>query len=373
MGWDSVKPFVTGKYEAKGAFILCKTSNPSSSEMQLLNLANGRTLFEEVLHKVQQWNRNLGGDRLCIVAGATDIPSLATLRQQAPNIWILCPGVGAQGGEPEAVCKAGLRADGGGLLISVSRALSAAPNLPQAAEKLRDEINALRAAHTQLSVKEVSLQDFQRTFLSFALQQQALKFGSFKLKSGRLSPYFFNAGSFCSGQSLQVLGRCYAQAVRASGIEFDVFFGPAYKGIPLVTAMSSAYFSLYNVSVDLAYNRKEAKDHGEGGVLVGAPLSGRRVLIVDDVITAGTAIRESVDLLNHAGAIITGVVLCLDRQERASDDTSLSAVQQVVRDFNIPVFSIVTLQHLIAFLQEGGQGVDVETMQAYRHQYGAAL
>ena len=170
-----------------------------------------------------------------------------------------------------------------------------------------------------------------------------------------------------------MLGRCYAQAVHQSGVDFDVFFGPAYKGIPLVTAMSSAYYAMYNVSVDLAYNRKEAKDHGEGGVLVGAPMAGRRVLIVDDVITAGTAIRESVELLNHVGAIITGVILCLDRQERASDDTPLSAVQQVVRDFKIPVFSIVTLQHLIAYLQEGGQSVDVSALQDYRTRYGAAL
>eukprot|EP01039_Chlorochromonas_danica_P006429 gene6429-7090_t len=380
MGWDSIKPFVTGAYEGKGAFVLCKTSNPSSAELQQQRLEEGSQLFEVVLKLTSKWNENLKEPSLGFVAGATDLDSLGKVRASAPEAWILCPGVGAQGGEPEGVCRVGLRQDGSGLLVSVSRAISKASDIAKAASTLRDEINVLRENHTRVQpppvpLEQGELKDYQREFLSFALAEQALRFGSFKLKSGRQSPYFFNAGNFCSGKSLSVLGLCYARAVRESGLEFDVIFGPAYKGIPLAAAFSTAWLSLYGESKEVSYNRKEAKDHGEGGVLVGASLKGRRVLIIDDVITAGTAIREAVDILHHAEANIVATVVCLDRQERASEDTVLSAIQQVTETYGFPVFSIVQLRHLIAYVNEASQKgqslVPLEEIEAYRAKYGA--
>jgi uridine monophosphate synthetase len=382
MGWDSVKPFVTGQYSHKGAFILCKTSNSSSSEMQSLQLDQGVSVFEKVVELVQNWGSGLG-----LVAGATNLSSLQRIRSLAPNHWILCPGVGAQGGEPEAVCAAGLRADGSGLLVSVSRSISKADDIASAAKQLRDEINVLRhlrspqAPEPTQSASSSALQTYQRNFLAFALQEQALQFGSFTLKSGRKSPYFFNAGRFCTGHSLSMLGSCYAQAVHEAGLQFEVVFGPAYKGIPLVTAFATAWFQLYKESKDIAYNRKEAKDHGEGGMLVGAQMAGRKVLIIDDVITAGTAIREAVDMLRAAKGDIVATVVCLDRQERASEQSALSAIQQVTEEFGFPVLSIVKLQHLVAYALEldggsssGSQGrlVNLQEIEAYRRHYGTA-
>jgi orotate phosphoribosyltransferase len=220
--------------------------------------------------------------------------------------------------------------------------------------------------------------EYQTEFIRLALARKALRFGEFTLKSGRVSPYFFNAGAFDDGASLAVLGRCYAAAIVSSGLQYDMLFGPAYKGIPLVAATAAALFSGHGRNLPFAFNRKEAKSHGEGGSIVGRPLAGR-VLIVDDVITAGTAIRESVQILRAAGATPAAVALALDRQERGRDehgaDTAESAVQEVARLYGVPCISILTLDGLIAMLRSGDgllPGSALEAMEAYRSRYGAA-
>lgn len=211
--------------------------------------------------------------------------------------------------------------------------------------------------------------DFSREFIAFACEKGVLRFGEFKTKAGRLSPYFFNAGLFSDGASLGQLADFYARAIIASGIVFDVLFGPAYKGIPLAATTAVALARMGH-NRPFAYNRKEAKDHGEGGMLVGAPLQGR-VLIVDDVISAGTSVRESVEMIRAAGATPCGVVIALDRMERGTG--SLSAVQEVERDYGIPVVAVATLEDLLAFL--GGRA-DLRTNEAavaaYRKEYGVA-
>lgn len=212
------------------------------------------------------------------------------------------------------------------------------------------------------------MNDYQVRFVDLALEEQALKFGSFTLKSGRTSPYFFNAGLFCNGRALAILGRCYAEAIMASEIEFDVLFGPAYKGIPLAAATAVALANDHNINVPYCFNRKEAKAHGEGGSLVGAPLAGR-VLIIDDVITAGTAIREVMGLIEQAGAKPAGVVVGLDRKEKGSGE--LSAIQEVEQDYGIPVISIVAIEHVIGFLEDrGGNDQIVTQIRDYRERYG---
>ncbi|MCX7057084.1 MAG: orotate phosphoribosyltransferase [Proteobacteria bacterium] len=216
------------------------------------------------------------------------------------------------------------------------------------------------------------MQAFQHDFLELAVRLGVLRFGSFTLKSGRQSPYFFNAGLFDTGAAIAGLGRAYAAALQRSGIEFDMLFGPAYKGIPLVTATAAALADGQGRDVPYCFNRKEAKDHGEGGRIVGRPLAGR-VLIVDDVITAGTAIRESIDIIRAAGATPAGVLLALDREERGRD-SALSAVQEVRASFGLPVVSILALADLIAGLQSGIGGVEpavLSALQAYRAEYGA--
>lgn len=208
---------------------------------------------------------------------------------------------------------------------------------------------------------------YQQRFIELAIAQQALTFGEFTLKSGRVSPYFFNAGKFCSGAALWQLARCYAETLRASGVQFDVLFGPAYKGIPLAAATACALADQFGADVPYAYNRKEAKDHGEGGTLVGAKLSGR-VMIIDDVITAGTAVREVVEIIRGAGAEPVGVVIGLNRQERGRGE--LSAIQEVERDYGIPVFSIIALDNILQYLQAQGAGEQFAKVQQYRSEYG---
>ena len=209
---------------------------------------------------------------------------------------------------------------------------------------------------------------YQRDFLQLSLDVKALKFGEFTLKSGRVSPYFFNAGLFCSGRALAVLGRCYAQAIVRSGIEFDVLFGPAYKGIPLAATTAVALADQHGLDTPYGFNRKEAKDHGEGGTLVGAPLAGKRVLIIDDVITAGTALREVMAMLDAAGATPAGVVIGLDRRERGK--AALSAIQEVEAEFAIPVASIVSIEHIIGYLEAEGESATLSAVRAYRQAYG---
>jgi len=215
------------------------------------------------------------------------------------------------------------------------------------------------------------MHEHQRQFITLALQRQALRFGHFTLKSGRVSPYFFNAGLFNDGAALATLGRCYAAALLQSGVAFDMLFGPAYKGIPLVAATAVALAEHHGRAVPWAFNRKEAKEHGEAGLLVGSALAGR-VVIVDDVITAGTAVRESVQLILSAGATPSAVLLALDRQERGQG--SASAVQEVEHAFQVKCVSILDLSALIAALQEGrsglGSAADLAALVAYREKYG---
>ncbi|WP_045629292.1 orotate phosphoribosyltransferase [Vibrio vulnificus] len=209
---------------------------------------------------------------------------------------------------------------------------------------------------------------YQREFIEFALEKQVLKFGEFTLKSGRKSPYFFNAGLFNTGRDLARLGRFYAAALADSGIEFDVLFGPAYKGIPIATTTAVALADHHDIDTPYCFNRKEAKDHGEGGYLVGSALEGR-IMLVDDVITAGTAIRESMEIIQANGADLAGVLVAIDRQEKGKGE--LSAIQEVERDFACAVISIVSLSDLITFLEEKGDAAEhLDAVKAYRAQYG---
>ena len=211
------------------------------------------------------------------------------------------------------------------------------------------------------------MNDFRQQFIRFAVQEQVLRFGEFTTKAGRQSPYFFNAGLFNHGASLLALSRFYAEAITASGLEFDMLFGPAYKGITLAGGMAMA-LAEKGRDIPFAFNRKEAKDHGEGGTLIGAPLVGR-VLIIDDVISAGTSVRESVQLIRAAGAEPAGVAIALDRMERGQG--SLSAVQEVARDFGIPVIAIATLNDLLTFLADAPDLAENRARVAtYREQYG---
>jgi len=211
--------------------------------------------------------------------------------------------------------------------------------------------------------------DFRREFIRFAVEQNVLCFGEFKTKAGRLSPYFFNAGLFHDGNALKRLAQFYAKAILAAGIRFDMLFGPAYKGIPLVAATAIA-LAESGRNVHYSFNRKEAKDHGEGGSVIGAPLAGH-VLIIDDVISAGTSVNESVELIRAAGAQPCGVVIALDRMERGSG--ALSAVQEVERRYTIPVVSVATLDDLIAYLDgEAALSNELAAVGRYRKQYGVS-
>ena len=212
------------------------------------------------------------------------------------------------------------------------------------------------------------MKKYQRDFIRYALQCDVLRFGQFTLKSGRVSPYFFNTGLFNSGERLRQLGRFYAQAIVHSGIEFDVLYGPAYKWIPLVCAVAIGLSELEDRDVPYVFNRKEAKDHGEGGLLVGAELKGR-ALIIDDVISAGTSIRESVEIIHKANAETAGVMISLNRQERGRGSTS--AIDDVESNYGFPVASIVSLEQIIEFLEENPeQSTHLAAIEAYRKQYG---
>lgn len=209
---------------------------------------------------------------------------------------------------------------------------------------------------------------YQREFIEFALEKEVLKFGEFTLKSGRKSPYFFNAGLFNTGRDLARLGRFYAAALADSGIEFDVLFGPAYKGISIATTTAVALADHHDIDTPYCFNRKEAKDHGEGGNLVGSALEGR-IMLVDDVITAGTAIRESMEIIQANGADLAGVLVAIDRQEKGKGE--LSAIQEVERDFGCAIISIVSLTDLVTFLEEKGTDKEhLEAVKAYRAEYG---
>ncbi len=217
-----------------------------------------------------------------------------------------------------------------------------------------------------------TLQPYQRDFIAFAIEQGVLKFGEFTLKSGRVSPYFFNAGLFQTGRALAKLGRFYAQAIVDSSLKADVLFGPAYKGIPLAAVTAAALADHHDLDMPYSFNRKEAKTHGEGGNIVGAPLSGD-ILIIDDVITAGTAIREVMGLIEQSGARAGGGIIALDRQERGQGEQS--AIQEVQSQYGVPVVSIVSLEQVLTYLEEQS-GSDLsshaEAVRAYRDRYGIA-
>ncbi|MES2606258.1 MAG: orotate phosphoribosyltransferase [Pseudomonadota bacterium] len=216
------------------------------------------------------------------------------------------------------------------------------------------------------------MQDYQKEFLDFVLSRNILRFGEFTLKSGRQSPYFFNAGLFNTGKALAFIGRCYAAAIQHSGLSYDVIFGPAYKGIPLAAATSIALAEHFGHDMPYCFNRKEAKDHGEGGTIVGAPLAGK-VLVVDDVITAGTAIREVMTIIQQAKATAAGVLVALDREERGQQG-ELSAIGEIRKEFGLPVVSIISLGQIIDYLQHtGDQQLQqyLPKLEAYRERYGA--
>jgi len=209
----------------------------------------------------------------------------------------------------------------------------------------------------------------KQQFIELCLEREVLRFGEFTLKSGRISPYFFNAGRFSSGASLAALGRHYAVCIEDAGLPFDMLFGPAYKGIPLAASIAIAFADQHGRDLPYAYNRKEAKDHGEGGRIVGAPLAGR-VLVVDDVISAGTSVRESLTLIQNAGAQLAGVAIALDRQERGS--SAASAVDELRRDCDVEVIAIAALDDLIQYLaQDPSKHGDLARMTAYRKNYGS--
>ncbi|WP_137297933.1 orotate phosphoribosyltransferase [Psychromonas sp. SP041] len=209
---------------------------------------------------------------------------------------------------------------------------------------------------------------YQKEFIEFAIEKQVLKFGEFTLKSGRISPYFFNAGLFNTGRDLARLGRFYAAALQDSGIDYDLLFGPAYKGIPIATTTAVALSNDYDLDVPYCFNRKEAKTHGEGGSLVGSELTGK-IMLVDDVITAGTAIRESMDIINAHKAELAGVLIALDRQEKGKAE--LSAIQEVERDYDAKVISIVELADVVSYLETLPEMQQhLESVQTYRQQYG---
>jgi orotate phosphoribosyltransferase len=212
------------------------------------------------------------------------------------------------------------------------------------------------------------MQNYKQKFFELAMARGNLQFGEFTLKSGRISPYFFNAGGFDDGRSLELLSDCYAQAILDAGLDFDMLFGPAYKGIPLAAGIAIMLNASHGKNIPFAYNRKEAKDHGEGGSLVGAELSGK-VLITDDVISAGTSVRESINWITLAGANACGVAIALDRQERGLGE--MSAAQEVTAEFDIPVIAIAGLDDLIEFLEsQSVANIDIEAIRRYRTEYG---
>lgn len=213
------------------------------------------------------------------------------------------------------------------------------------------------------------MSDYKNTFLKLAITEQALTFGEFVLKSGRISPYFFNAALFYKSSSLSILSDCYAQALAEKNLDFDIIFGPAYKGIPLASATALAYYKLTGKNVSYAFDRKEAKDHGEGGSLVGAPLAGKKVVLIDDVITAGTAITYAANLIKTADAELAGVILALDRKEKRNAEKS--AIEELSEELQAPIFSLIDLDDLFAYVKDNTEFAAIElAMQAYRLSYG---
>lgn len=387
MGYDSIKPFVE-KTESSGAFVLCKTSNPSSKDFETLSLNDGGFLYERIAKKCSEWNDGCGN--IGLVVGATDVVAMERTRKVAPQLWILAPGVGFQGGNLEETVSKGLRMDGLGLLIPISRGISRADSPKDAIENFSKQVNDTRTKFLENASEESkskkgkietnNIEQYQIDFFKLSLKCGVLRFGDFTLKSGRKSPYFFNAGLYNTGSALADLGRFYAECIVKNKLEYDVIFGPAYKGIPLAAIIAASLYRDFNIDKPFAYNRKEAKDHGEGGLLVGASVKGKKVLVVDDVITAGTAIRESINILAKESATVSGVVIALDRQEKTGKEGALeniSAIQAVKKEFGFDVASIVALDDLLSFLSKiSTQSSDndnkdsLKAVKAYREKYG---
>ncbi|KND04857.1 orotate phosphoribosyltransferase [Spizellomyces punctatus DAOM BR117] len=250
--------------------------------------------------------------------------------------------------------------------VALRQAVLKHENLVQAEGR---SLESLRLGHPLLVDPVAVMKQYQRDFIAFAIKHKVLTFGSFTLKSGRTSPYFFNAGLFNTGEALAQLGTYYAAALQDSNLPYDVLFGPAYKGIPLVSSLAVALFREHGVDAPYSFNRKEKKDHGEGGSIVGSPLRGK-VVVIDDVITAGTAIRESFTIIKGEGANLSGVLIALDRQEKGTG-TDLSAIQQVEKEYGVPVVSIVSLAQVVEYLEEvGGQEQAIQDIKVYRQQWG---
>lgn len=275
------------------------------------------------------------------------------MRALCPNIWILAPGVGAQGGDLDDVIRAAIRDDGMGIVVPISRGISRAEDPHAAAVNYRDQINSAieRVLTERKAAAKMVLDSTQKQFIEAAIRASVLRFGEFKLKSGRLSPYFFNMGNFKTGRDMAEVAECYTKTILKSGLEFDVIFGPAYKGIPLCAVVAAA-MAQHGRNVEFAYNRKEAKDHGEGGSLVGyKPQDGDRIIIIEDVITAGTAIRETLPLLLESAKVtVPDMFISVNRCE-VGQNPGKTAVMEVREQFGIDVHAIVTVQDIYEYLK----------------------
>lgn len=268
--------------------------------------------------------------------------------------------------------RAAIRPDGKGIVVPISRGISRAEDPRAAAIRYRDQINESieRVLAERAAAPVAIVTPTQKQFIEAAIQAQVLRFGEFKLKSGRLSPYFFNMGNFKTGADMASVADCYAKTILESKLEFDVIFGPAYKGIPLCASVAAS-LARHGHNVEFAYNRKEAKDHGEGGCIVGSSLKDKRVLVIDDVITAGTATRESVSIIEAEGGKVIGLIIALNRQEKGND-CDISAVQQIEKDYGFPVVSICDLNCLVNYLNQGGElSSYLDAIKKYREMYGA--
>ncbi|OAO14776.1 uridine monophosphate synthetase [Blastocystis sp. ATCC 50177/Nand II] len=342
MGYDAIKPFLEEDFG--GCFVLCKTSNPSSNEFQILRTRDTdgeeRFLYEIIAKKAAEWGTG-------VVVGATDGNALRNVRALCPNIWILAPGVGAQGGDLDDVIRAAIRDDGMGIVVPISRGISRAEDPHAAAVNYRDQINSAieRVLTERKAAAKTVLDSTQKQFIEAAIRAS-------------------------TGRDMAEVAECYTKTILKSGLEFDVIFGPAYKGIPLCAVVAAA-MAQHGRNVEFAYNRKEAKDHGEGGCIVGSALKDKRVLVIDDVITAGTATRESVSIIEKEGGKVVGLVIALNRQEKGND-SDLSAVQQIEKDYGFPVVSIADLNSLVNYLNQGGElSAHLEAITKYREMYGA--
>lgn len=381
LGFDGLEPFVKPN---KGLFVLCANSNPSAKSFQDDAM---RTKIAASCSKGGEWDSKARG-LLGLVVGATDIGALELVRSVNSTSWILAPGIGAQGGDLKRAVEAGIASDRDPrLIVPVSRGISdAKEGYAAAACRLRDDVNAvLRRGSAEEEGKKSSsvLKPCQTRFVSCALASGALTFGNFTLKSGRKSPYFFNAGLVNRGDHVEGLFEAYADTILSMKVEFDVVFGPAYKGIPLCAGVVAA-LARRGCNVGFAYNRKEAKSHGEKGVMVGAPVSGKRVLLVDDVISAGTAIREAVTILSANDARFVAAVVGLDRQEVTGGvdlpepgQERVSAVAAAGLEFGVPVGAVVTLTDLLTYIEHHSSTLDIAqyapAVRKYREDYGVVV